>query len=173
VINNTTVNRYSFNGPGGINRRPNAAEESASREQHVAPTAEQRSHQEFASKNKAQFANVNHGRPAAAAMDKVGGHPYTAHGKAANLSRANAVAAKTPARAAATKTRTSTAATRTRSTAAAGKTRTAARTTPTVARPAHTAARPAPTRPQPRQRAQPQRAAARPAEKAAPREKKE
>jgi hypothetical protein len=64
INNNTTVNRNSFNGPNGVTAQPTAEERAASREQHVAPTAAQVSHQNSASMNRAQLASVNHGRPA-------------------------------------------------------------------------------------------------------------
>lgn len=187
VINNTTVNRYSFNGPGGIDRKPNAAEESAMKEKHVEPTAEQRSHQEFASKNKAQFANVNHGRPAAAAMNKVGGNAYGPHGKTADLNRANAAAAKVPANTAATRAREN-AATKTRENAAAAKTRANAAATKTHANtnaaraqqtrqqrtPAARQRTPQAARQQPAQHKQPQRTQqSHPAPKQAPHEKRD
>jgi hypothetical protein len=71
VIHNTTViNRTSFNGPGGLNARPNGQEMSAMRESHVQPTSEQMSHEHFASTNRANFASVNGGRPANAAVSR-------------------------------------------------------------------------------------------------------
>jgi hypothetical protein len=70
VINNTTVNRTSFNGPGGINARPTVTETAASREQHIAPTAAQTSHEHAASMDRTQLASVNHGRPANAAVNR-------------------------------------------------------------------------------------------------------
>ena len=74
VIHNTTViNRTSFNGPGGINARPNSQEMVAARESHVQATSEQMSHEHFASTNRANFASVNGGRPAMAAVS----HPMT------------------------------------------------------------------------------------------------
>src|SRR6202041_1007802 len=74
VIRNTTViNRTSFNGPGGINARPSGQEQAAMREQHVQATSEQMSHEHFASTNRANFASVNAGRPAMAAVS----HPMT------------------------------------------------------------------------------------------------
>jgi hypothetical protein len=74
VIHNTTViNRTSFNGPGGINARPNGQEQAAMRESHVQATSEQMSHEHFASTNRANFASVNGGRPATAAVS----HPMT------------------------------------------------------------------------------------------------
>ena len=72
IVNNTTVNRTSFSGgPGGINARPTREELSASRENHIQPTAMQTSHEHMASTNRANFASENHGRPANAAMSRV------------------------------------------------------------------------------------------------------
>jgi WXXGXW repeat (2 copies) len=71
VIHNTTViNRTSFNGPGGVNARPNGQEMAAMRESHVQPTSEQTSHEHFASSNRANFASVNGGRPANPAVSR-------------------------------------------------------------------------------------------------------
>jgi hypothetical protein len=64
INNNTTVNRTSFNGPNGVTAQPTAAEQAASREQHLAPSSVQASHEHSASLNRAQLASVNHGRPA-------------------------------------------------------------------------------------------------------------
>jgi hypothetical protein len=73
VINNTTVNRVSYNGgTGGINARPTPAEEAAARGQHIQPTSAQIQHEHAASTNRAQFASVNHGRPALAATARPG-----------------------------------------------------------------------------------------------------
>jgi hypothetical protein len=64
VIVNRNVNRVSFNGGhGGIDARPTADEQRWSHEQHTAPLAAQRQNEMRASQNRAQFANVNHGRP--------------------------------------------------------------------------------------------------------------
>jgi hypothetical protein len=68
VIHTTVVNRTSFNGPGGLQARPGPQEQAAMREQHVQPTSEQMSHEHFASTNRANFASVNGGRPANAAV---------------------------------------------------------------------------------------------------------
>ena len=73
VVNNVTVNRVSFNGPGGVNARPTPQETIAEREQHVNRTAVQQSHEVRASTNRAQFASVNHGQPARPAMERPGG----------------------------------------------------------------------------------------------------
>ena len=71
VINNTTVNNVSYNGgAGGITARPTQQEETAAREQHRPPTAQQTQHVNAASTNHALLASVNHGRPAIAATAK-------------------------------------------------------------------------------------------------------
>jgi hypothetical protein len=70
VIRNRTVNRASFNGPGGINARPTAREISYSREQHVQATSAQMSHERMASSNRGNFASVNRGRPGTPAMSR-------------------------------------------------------------------------------------------------------
>ena len=97
VINNTYVNNHtSFNGPGGVTARPRPEELRAMNERHVAPTSNQMEHQQFAGHNRAQFASVNHGRPVAAAMNQVHGHPFTSTGQVANLDRANAAVRRLP-----------------------------------------------------------------------------
>jgi hypothetical protein len=75
VINNntTTVNRVSYNGGnGGVSARPNAQQEAAAHEKHVAPVAEQTQHAQAARANPEQRASVNHGKPAIAATPKPG-----------------------------------------------------------------------------------------------------
>jgi WXXGXW repeat (2 copies) len=77
VVNNVTVNRVSYNGGnGGINARPNAAQEAASRERHIAATSAQTQHEQMARADRAQWASVNHGRPEVAATPK----PAAFHG---------------------------------------------------------------------------------------------
>lgn len=69
VINNTTVNRVSYNGgPGGVTARPTPAEEAAGRDQHIQATTAQLQHQHTAGLDRNQYASVNHGRPANAAV---------------------------------------------------------------------------------------------------------
>jgi hypothetical protein len=81
VINNTTViNRTSYNGPGGIQARPRPEDEVAMRENHIQATSEQMNHQQISSRDRNQFASVNHGRPATAAMNRVGGTRFTPEG---------------------------------------------------------------------------------------------
>jgi hypothetical protein len=63
VIHND-VNRVSFNGGhGGIDARPTADEQRWAHEQRTAPLAAQHQNEMHASQNRAQFSNVNHGRP--------------------------------------------------------------------------------------------------------------
>jgi len=64
VINNVTINRASFNGPGGIVARPTPQQLAVAREPHVAPTPIQLQHRQLALANPALRASVNHGRPA-------------------------------------------------------------------------------------------------------------
>jgi hypothetical protein len=72
-VNNTVVNRVSYNGgAGGINARPRPEEESAGREQHFGATGEQTSHEHAASSNRAQLASMNHGQPGVAATGRAG-----------------------------------------------------------------------------------------------------
>jgi hypothetical protein len=55
VINNTTVNRVSYNGgTGGITARPTAQEEAAVHEKHIAPVAAQTQHEQAARANPQQ-----------------------------------------------------------------------------------------------------------------------
>ncbi len=86
VINHAAFvnNRASFNGPGGVMARPSAQEQAALREQHFQPTATQIAHREAASQDRSQFASVNHGRPAVAAMDSVNGRRFNQQGRIAN-----------------------------------------------------------------------------------------
>jgi hypothetical protein len=88
VVTNVTVNNHnSFNGPGGVEAKPRPEELSAMKEQHVQPTSAQLSHQQNAHSDKSQFASVNGGHPAAAAMNKVGGKPVDEHGQVATNSK--------------------------------------------------------------------------------------
>ena len=77
VVNNTTVNRVSYNGGnGGITARPTAAQQAAAQQRHIAPTSVQTQHEQMASTDHAQLASVNHGRPEVAATPK----PAAFHG---------------------------------------------------------------------------------------------
>jgi WXXGXW repeat (2 copies) len=69
IVNNN--NRVSFNGGnGGIGLRPRPAEIAAIREPHAPPMSSQIQVQHQASVNRAAFVSVNHGRPAAAVIEK-------------------------------------------------------------------------------------------------------
>ncbi len=73
VVNNySSVNRASFNGPGGVGRRPTPQEETYAHEQHTQPTAAQTEHRHAAASDRSQFASVNHGKPAVAATARPG-----------------------------------------------------------------------------------------------------
>ncbi len=73
VINNTTVNRVSYNGgTGGIKARPTPEEARYANEKHVPPKADQTKHQETAASDRSLRASVNHGKPAVAATTKPG-----------------------------------------------------------------------------------------------------
>ena len=64
------MNRASYNGPGGITRRPLPAETAALRHERIPPMSTQMQHQQAAAQNRQQFASVNHGRPAEFAATK-------------------------------------------------------------------------------------------------------
>jgi hypothetical protein len=92
VTNNRSVNRPSFNGPGGVIRKPSARENVAMREKRTQPTSVQTSHQQASSKDRNQFVSVNKGRPAAANINKVNGQgsrPQTQQGTSASRKPAN------------------------------------------------------------------------------------
>jgi hypothetical protein len=86
VIHNTTIvnNRMAFNGPGGVNAQPTPQERAFEHEQHFQPTPNQFAHEHSASLDRNQFATVNHGRPAYASMDHVGGNRFNEQARAAN-----------------------------------------------------------------------------------------
>src|ERR1700728_2931322 len=72
VINNVTVNRVSYNGPGGVTAVPTAQEKAAQQQPHIAPTAAQTAHVQEAAKNPALAAQANGGHPAIAATARPG-----------------------------------------------------------------------------------------------------
>ena len=81
VINNTTViNRTSFNGRGGIEASPRPEDEVAMRENHIQATSAQMNHEQTASRDRNQFASVNHGQPTTSAMNRVGGKRFNSQG---------------------------------------------------------------------------------------------
>jgi hypothetical protein len=73
TVVNRTVNRVSFNGGnGGVNERPTAQEEAASRERHLPPVASQNQHVQAAHANPQLRASANQGKPPIAATPKPG-----------------------------------------------------------------------------------------------------
>ena len=75
VVNRTNITRVSFNGgSGGVQVRARPQELVALREQHTAPMSTQIQHEQAARADRAQFAAVNHGRPA----NLVVSHPIAA-----------------------------------------------------------------------------------------------
>ena len=72
VINNTTIinnNHTSFNGgPNGIAARPTTQQAGFASQPHLQPTAAQRQQEQVAKQDKSNFASMNHGVPAHAAV---------------------------------------------------------------------------------------------------------
>jgi hypothetical protein len=77
-VENVNETRVSYNGHGGIDARPTAAEEAAEHERHVGPVAAQTQHMEAARNNRELRASVNHGKPPIAATAKPG--EFSGHG---------------------------------------------------------------------------------------------
>ena len=72
-IENNTYNRVSYNGgTGGIEARPNSAQEAAAKQRHIPAVSAQTEHAQAARANPEQRASVNHGKPAIAATAKPG-----------------------------------------------------------------------------------------------------
>src|SRR5258708_940547 len=68
VVNNVSVNNVSYNGgPGGTSARATPAELAAARAPHKPPVSAQVEQENLSRGNRAQFASVNHGKPAVAA----------------------------------------------------------------------------------------------------------
>jgi len=61
--------------------RPTPLEESYSHENHIEPTANQVSHQQAFVHDRTMLASANHGAPATAAMDRVGGQRFSPQGR--------------------------------------------------------------------------------------------
>ena len=73
IVNNTTVNRVSYNGGnGGVMARPTSRELEAEHDRHEPALATQAQHEQSASHNRQLFASENHGRPAIAATTRPG-----------------------------------------------------------------------------------------------------
>src|SRR5580704_8363262 len=72
-VNETTVNRVSFNGgSGGVQVRATSQEEAAGREHHIAPVAAQTEQVQSARTDPELRASSNHGKPPIAATEKPG-----------------------------------------------------------------------------------------------------
>lgn len=74
VVNNTYINRTSYNGgQGGLAARATPQQMAFSRDPHnVGPIAAQQQQMHEAGQNRAMFASVNHGAPAVAATQRAG-----------------------------------------------------------------------------------------------------
>jgi hypothetical protein len=73
VVNNTTVNRVSFNGgQGGTQARPSAREQQVAQAHHVPPAQAQMQNRQAARSNPELRASTNQGKPAVAATAKPG-----------------------------------------------------------------------------------------------------
>jgi hypothetical protein len=74
VVNNTYINRTSYNGgQGGLAARATSQQMAFARDPHnVGPIAAQQQQMHAASQNRAMFASVNHGAPAIAATQRAG-----------------------------------------------------------------------------------------------------
>jgi len=87
INNNVTVNKVSYNGPGGATATPTAQERTAAQEPHVPPTTAQSAHVQAASTNPALAARANGGHPAIAATARAGAFSgpgvVSAHGASA------------------------------------------------------------------------------------------
>src|ERR1700722_128396 len=71
VIRDVNVNRVSYNGgQGGINERPNQAQIAAEHQKRFGPANTQVQQERLAKQDRANFASVNHGTPAHAALAK-------------------------------------------------------------------------------------------------------
>ena len=88
IVNNTTVNRVSYNGgTGGARAQPTTTELAAARAPHQPATSVQMQHRQAAMTNHASSASFNHGKPEIAATSKP------AEFKGANVDMARAAEA--------------------------------------------------------------------------------
>ena len=97
------VNRYAYNGPGGVRMHPDAQQIAYARERHVTMTPAQRAHVEEAQQDRNLYAKVNNGKPA----DTVVARPLSATNRPTNFKPLTA-ADKTPANKPAAKPATTT-----------------------------------------------------------------
>jgi hypothetical protein len=100
IIHNTYIDRtvvhesgsrVAYNGgPGGVNARPTPAETQAANEHHIAATSAQLQHQRTAGQDRNQYASVNHGRPANAAVARTTAyHPANTAGSLSHSTAMN------------------------------------------------------------------------------------
>jgi len=75
------VNRYGYNGPGGVRMHPDAQQLAWAREPHVGLTPMQRAHITEAQQDRSLYATVNHGKPSTV----VASHPFTATNRPADF----------------------------------------------------------------------------------------
>jgi WXXGXW repeat (2 copies) len=102
MVNNTTVNRVSYNGgTAGARAQPTATEQAAARAPHQPATSVQMQHRQAAMTNHASSASVNHGRPEIAATSKPaefkGGNEDTARAAGSRAQAAERIT-ETPAK---------------------------------------------------------------------------
>lgn len=75
------VNRYSYNGPGGVRMHPDARQIAYAKQHHVGLTAVQRAHIQEAAQDRNLYAKVNGGHPAQTSVAR----PYSATHRPANF----------------------------------------------------------------------------------------
>jgi hypothetical protein len=96
VTRNETSRRASFNGPGGVTRRPTAHEEAAMHARHIPPTTAQTERRTTASRDPSERYAANHGHPAHPALTRASAHPAAEPGRADHDRRASNRAAARP-----------------------------------------------------------------------------
>lgn len=72
IINNVTINRYSYNGPGGARVRPTAAQVAYQNERHTPPVADQVRQRTAARADRSLQASFNKGQPPIGATERAG-----------------------------------------------------------------------------------------------------
>jgi hypothetical protein len=76
VVNNRPIgsNGASYNGPGGIQARPTAEQQTAMNERHLQATSAQLQHEQTALNDPNQHLAANHGHPPTTALSSIDGH---------------------------------------------------------------------------------------------------
>jgi hypothetical protein len=72
IIHNTTINRYSYNGPGGAMTRPTRMEITYEKQKHTPPVADQVRQRDAARNDKSLHVSENKGNPPIAATERPG-----------------------------------------------------------------------------------------------------